>query len=155
MLNESGFKSRRSEDFIQSGLLITGFWIKPREVTRRTWVCLEVLWLQHLSKGSIWRWVRTYSQEINEWMFLEKSMLWNLPQLWATTCSFCTIILDLVLTNFVKNFLKNIHVMDCPPKNSDLNPIEHLWDIVKRTAYKPVKYLGLEDALLAEWKKIP
>lgn len=59
------------------------------------------------------------------------------------------------------NFLRQhrIQVMDWPPLSPDLNPIEHLWDLLDRRVRKrphPVQTLQqLKEALIEEWDNIP
>lgn len=52
----------------------------------------------------------------------------------------------------------NIQVMDWPPRSPDLNPIEHLWDALKKTVRRhlpaPRNHQELERAVLLEWDNI-
>lgn len=49
--------------------------------------------------------------------------------------------------------------MEWPPLSPDLNPIEHLWDTLKRKVRSrtpaPVNHNQLVDAVNAEWENIP
>jgi transposase len=53
----------------------------------------------------------------------------------------------------------NIQRLDWPARNSDLNPIEHLWDnLVRRVRRSPVLSLTLQELsnlLIAQWQLIP
>ena len=50
-----------------------------------------------------------------------------------------------------------VKVMDWPSMSPDLNPIEHLWGILKRKVEvcKVSNIRQLRDAVLEEWKSIP
>ena len=50
-----------------------------------------------------------------------------------------------------------IKVMDCPSMSPDLNPIEHLWGILKRKVEvcKVSNICQLADVIMEEWKSIP
>ena len=43
-----------------------------------------------------------------------------------------------------------------PPQSPDLNPIEHVWNILNTRIedYKPRNLKELEDRIMEEWKKI-
>ena len=49
--------------------------------------------------------------------------------------------------------------MDWPARSSDLNPIEHAWDILQRAIsdrpLHPRTLQELNDTLVAEWRLIP
>ena len=49
--------------------------------------------------------------------------------------------------------------MDWPVRTPDLNPIEHIWDILQSAilarTVQPRTLQGLKDALFAEWRLIP
>ena len=53
----------------------------------------------------------------------------------------------------------NINVMVWPPQSPDINPIEHLWDHLKRQLQKyPTPPSGcheLRDRVVVEWNRIP
>ncbi|CAI9598473.1 unnamed protein product [Staurois parvus] len=55
-------------------------------------------------------------------------------------------------------FLKNNRVKEIqwPSMSSDLNPIEHLWTILKRQVehHSPSSIQALKEVILEEWKKI-
>ncbi len=54
-------------------------------------------------------------------------------------------------------FLKNrVKVIQWPSMSSDLNPIEHLWGILKRQVehHSPSSIQSLKEVILEEWKKI-
>lgn len=59
------------------------------------------------------------------------------------------------------NFLRHhgIHTMNWPPLSPDLNPIEHLWDLldrrVRRRPDPPQTLQQLTNALIEEWENIP
>ena len=59
------------------------------------------------------------------------------------------------------NFLEEegIEVMDWPARSPDLNPIEHVWDILRRRVvqrhHPPRVVLDLRRALVEEWDAIP
>lgn len=61
----------------------------------------------------------------------------------------------------VRNFLQEvgISVMQWPAKSPDLNPIEHLWDHLKRKVRSrdpaPTTLQELEEAVIEEWALIP
>lgn len=52
-----------------------------------------------------------------------------------------------------------ITVMDWPARSPDLNPIEHLWDMlsrrVRRMPHPPENVQNLTNALVQEWQAIP
>ena len=50
-----------------------------------------------------------------------------------------------------------VKVMDWPSMSPDLNPIEHMWGILKRKVEecKVSNIRGLRDVVMEEWKKIP
>lgn len=53
----------------------------------------------------------------------------------------------------------NIQVMDWPPRSPDMNPIEHLWDTLKKSVRRhlpaPRNLQELERVVLLEWDNIP
>lgn len=53
----------------------------------------------------------------------------------------------------------NIEAMGWPPRSPDMNPIEHLWDSLKRAVRRhipaPTNLRELEHVVLAEWQNIP
>lgn len=65
------------------------------------------------------------------------------------------------VAEFTINFLEDrgIAVMNWPAISPDLNPIEHLWDMLERRIRKrlrvPQNLQGLADALVEEWRNIP
>jgi len=50
-------------------------------------------------------------------------------------------------------------VLKWPPQSPDLNPIEHLWDVVERElcamTVHPTNLHQLQDAILSIWANIP
>src|SRR5438128_126561 len=62
-------------------------------------------------------------------------------------------------SRLAKNFLReNVPaVMDWPSNSPDLNPIENLWNYVKRNVEKrkPQNLLDLEMFMVEEWEMIP
>lgn len=59
-----------------------------------------------------------------------------------------------------------IHVMDWPPHSPDLNPIEHIWFLLKKKLFElyPMLYLGgrskidwkkFRECIVAAWEAIP
>ena len=48
-----------------------------------------------------------------------------------------------------------VKVMDWPSMSPDLNPIEHLWGILKRKIRKVSNIRQLRDVVMEEWKSIP
>ena len=56
------------------------------------------------------------------------------------------------------DFLKRnkVRVMQWPSMSPDLNPIEHLWGILKRQVehHSPSSIQSLKEVILEEWKKI-
>ena len=54
---------------------------------------------------------------------------------------------------------EGIDAMDWPARSTDLNPIEHLWDIMSRTIRRrhvaPQTVQELTDALIQVWEDIP
>ncbi|KAI3368028.1 hypothetical protein L3Q82_026857, partial [Scortum barcoo] len=61
----------------------------------------------------------------------------------------------------LKQFLqdKGIDAMDWPARSPDLNPIEHIWDIMSRSIHQrhiaPQTVQELADALVQVWEEIP
>jgi hypothetical protein len=55
--------------------------------------------------------------------------------------------------------VNGIKLLDWPPQSPDLNPIEHLWQHVKRQLHKypspPTSIHGLWDRIVVEWNKVP
>ncbi len=53
-----------------------------------------------------------------------------------------------------------VHLLKCPPQSPDLNPIEHLWDVVEREIHimdvQPTlsNLQLLRDAIMSIWTKI-
>ncbi len=49
-------------------------------------------------------------------------------------------------------------LLKCPPQSPDLNPIEHLWDVVEREIHimnvQPTNLQQLRDAIMSKWTKI-
>jgi len=45
-------------------------------------------------------------------------------------------------------------VLKWPPQSPDLNPIEHLWDVVERMDVHPTNLHQLQDAILSIWANI-
>ena len=59
-----------------------------------------------------------------------------------------------------KWFVKiSVEELDWPAQSPDLNPIEHLWDELKRRLRdrpnRPTPVPDLTNALVAEWKQVP
>lgn len=55
-------------------------------------------------------------------------------------------------------FLENgIRVLDWPPQSPDLNPIEHLWSILKKRVHnrKSASKRELENVIMQEWNSLP
>ncbi len=54
-------------------------------------------------------------------------------------------------------FLKKLRVkvMDWPSMSPDLNPIEHLWDILKQKERKVSNIHQLRDVTMEEWNRTP
>jgi len=54
---------------------------------------------------------------------------------------------------------EGIDAMDWPAHSRDLNPIEHIWDIMSRSIHQrhiaPQSVQELTDALFQVWKEIP
>ena len=54
---------------------------------------------------------------------------------------------------------EGIDAMDWPTRSPDLNPIEHIWDLMSRSIHQrhvaPQTVQGLADALVQVWEKIP
>ena len=54
---------------------------------------------------------------------------------------------------------EGIDVMDWPARSPDLNPIEHIWDIMSRSIHQrhvaPQTVQELADALVQVWEEIP
>jgi len=54
---------------------------------------------------------------------------------------------------------EGIEVMDWPARSPDLNPIEHVWDILYRRISRglnpPQNLQALEEALIREWEAMP
>ncbi len=50
-----------------------------------------------------------------------------------------------------------VKVMDWPSKSPNLNPIEHLWDILKRKVEERMvaNISQLRDVVMEEWKRTP
>ncbi|CDQ87904.1 unnamed protein product [Oncorhynchus mykiss] len=52
-----------------------------------------------------------------------------------------------------------IDAMDWPDRSPDLNPIEHIWDIMSRSIHQrhvaPQTVQELADALVRVWEEIP
>ncbi len=53
--------------------------------------------------------------------------------------------------------LLKVKVMDGPSMSPDLNPIEHMWGILKRKVEKHhMSYIQqLRDIIMEEWKRMP
>ena len=69
-----------------------------------------------------------------------------------------SIILPLLIHLETLNFLRtdNIDFIDDWPANSpDLNPIEHVWDSLRRYPNPPANVYDLRQALIQEWNNIP
>ncbi len=49
-------------------------------------------------------------------------------------------------------------LLKCPPQSPDLNPIEHIWDVVEREIRimdgQPTNLQQLRDAIMSIWTKI-
>ncbi len=54
-------------------------------------------------------------------------------------------------------FCLRVKVMDWPSMSPDLNPIEHLWGILKRKVeeHKVSNIHQLHDVIMEEWKRTP
>ena len=49
-----------------------------------------------------------------------------------------------------------VRVMEWPSMSPDLNPIEHLWDVLKRKVKCHVSNIHqLSDVIMEEWKRVP
>ena len=60
-------------------------------------------------------------------------------------------------SNYTKDFFKKrYNLLDWPSQSPDLNPIEHLWDHVKREVRKrkPATKKQLEDVICGIWHEI-
>jgi hypothetical protein len=61
----------------------------------------------------------------------------------------------------VRDFLqdRNVSVLPCPAKSLDLNPVEHIWDLldqrVRARAMHPRNVWELAGALVEEWVDMP
>jgi hypothetical protein len=52
----------------------------------------------------------------------------------------------------------NINTMQWPAMSPDMNPIEHIWDVLGRNVrryHTPQNILQLTNALIAEWNNLP
>lgn len=53
----------------------------------------------------------------------------------------------------------NMQIVEWPPRSPDLNPIEHLWDVLKKLIRRhvpaPISLQQLERVVLLEWENIP
>ena len=60
------------------------------------------------------------------------------------------------MTGVCQQFLQEegIDAMDWPVRSPDLNPIEHIWDIMSRSI-APQTVQELADALVQVWEEIP
>ena len=62
-----------------------------------------------------------------------------------------------VVTEYLEH--EGIERMDWPARSPDINPIEHVWDILqRRVSARPVQPQTREDltqALIEEWARIP
>ncbi|KAI3373059.1 hypothetical protein L3Q82_006407 [Scortum barcoo] len=69
--------------------------------------------------------------------------------------------LDLHVAGVCQQFLQDegIDAMDWPARSPDLNPIEHIWDIMSRSIHQrhvaPQTVQELADALVQVWEEIP
>ena len=53
--------------------------------------------------------------------------------------------------------LRKLNVMEWPSMSPDLNPIEHLWGVLKRKVerHHVSNIHQLRDVIMEEWKRIP
>ncbi len=56
-------------------------------------------------------------------------------------------------TGFLNMTMSSLY-SNCPPQSPDLNPIEHLWDVVEREIRIMTNLQQLRDAIISIWTKI-
>lgn len=63
-----------------------------------------------------------------------------------------------VISNWIIVYDYEFTVLKQPPQSTDLNPIEHLWDVVERdiriTDVQPINLQQLCDAIMSIWTNI-
>jgi len=63
-----------------------------------------------------------------------------------------------IISHWFLEHVNELTVLKWPPKSPDLNPIEHLWDVVERELHAldvhPTNVHQLQDAILSIWADI-
>jgi len=63
-----------------------------------------------------------------------------------------------IISNWFLEHDNEFTVLKCPPQSPDLNPIEHIWDVVERELHAldehPTNLNQLQDAILSIWANI-
>ncbi len=98
---------------------------------------------------------------LSQWFRLVVVVLWCggyflgtlLAPWWHAACHKAQIILDWFLEHD-----NEFTLLKGPPQSPDLNPIEHLWDVVEREIHimdvQPTNLKQLRDAVMSIWTKI-
>ncbi len=88
-----------------------------------------------------------------EWLLVPDGLVWVFQKLLIFWCRKVQIISDWFLEHD-----KEITLLKWPPQSPDLNPIEHLWDVVEREIHimdvQPTNLQQLRDAIMSKWTKI-
>ncbi len=65
---------------------------------------------------------------------------------------------DQIISNWLHEHDNEFTVLKWPPQSPDLNPIEHLWDVVELEirvmVVQPTNLQQLHDAIVSIWTKI-
>ncbi len=65
---------------------------------------------------------------------------------------------DQIISDWFLEHDDEFTLLKCPPQSPDLNPIEHLWDVVEREIHimdvQPTNLQQLRDAHMSIWTKI-
>ncbi len=134
-------------------------WSKKEKISSERqlcgWKCLVDVWGQRRmgrlirddKKATVTQIITRYNQDIQN-----TSLNTQHVEPWSSS-SRATVVEDWFLEHD-----NEFTLLKCPPQSPDLNPIEHLWDVMEREIHimdvQPTNLQQLRDAIMIIWSKI-